>query len=57
VQIGRNPARAASYKRYLAEYGRKSNLFDVPAIVREIERVFERLATQARAGLSLNPEH
>ncbi len=56
VQIGRNPARAASYKRYLAEHGRRSALFDVPAIVREIERVFERLATQARAGLPLNPE-
>lgn len=56
VQIGRNPARAASYKRYLQEHGRSSPLFDVPATVREIERVFERLATQARAGLPLKPQ-
>ena len=47
---------AASYKRYLAEHGRQSALFNVPAIVREIERVFERLATQARAGLPMNPD-
>lgn len=48
VQIGRQPARAASYKRYLAEHGRGSPLFDIPAIVRDIEREFERLALQAR---------
>ncbi|MGQ3092084.1 O-linked N-acetylglucosamine transferase, SPINDLY family protein [Roseateles sp.] len=49
VQIGRQPARAASYKRYLAEHGRSSPLFDIPAIVRDIEREFERLALLARA--------
>ncbi|MBB5206474.1 putative O-linked N-acetylglucosamine transferase (SPINDLY family) [Inhella inkyongensis] len=53
VQIGRNPARAASYKRYLREQGRSSALFDIPAIVRDIERQFAHLATQARAGLPL----
>lgn len=53
VQIGRNPARAASYKRYLREQGRASALFDIPAIVRDIERQFAHLATQARAGLPL----
>jgi predicted O-linked N-acetylglucosamine transferase (SPINDLY family) len=49
VQIGRQPARAASYKRYLAEHGRSSPLFDIPATVRDIEREFERLALAARA--------
>ena len=48
VQIGNQPARAASYKRYLAEHGRSSPLFDIPAIVRDIEREFERLALDAR---------
>lgn len=48
VQIGNQPARAASYKRYLAEHGRSSALFDIPATVRDIEREFERLALDAR---------
>lgn len=48
VQIGNQPARAASYKRYLAEHGRSSPLFDIPATVRDIEREFERLALDAR---------
>jgi predicted O-linked N-acetylglucosamine transferase (SPINDLY family) len=49
VQIGTQPARAASYKRYLAEHGHSSPLFDIPAIVRDIEHEFERLALEARA--------
>ncbi|MFG6489474.1 tetratricopeptide repeat protein [Roseateles sp. BYS78W] len=49
VQIGNQPARVASYKRYLAEHGRASPLFDIPAIVRDLEREFERLALEARA--------
>jgi predicted O-linked N-acetylglucosamine transferase (SPINDLY family) len=48
ITLGRNPARVASYKRYLAEHGRTSPLFDVPAIVRAIEAEFERLALAAR---------
>ncbi len=48
VQIGNQPARAASYKRYLAEHGHSSPLFDIPAIVRDIEAEFERLALDAR---------
>ena len=48
VQIGSQPARAASYKRYLAEHGHSSPLFDIPAIVRDIEVEFERLALEAR---------
>lgn len=48
VALGRNPARVASHRRYLAEHGRSSPLFDVPRIVREIEDVFERLALDAR---------
>jgi len=55
VQIGRNPARAASYKRYLAESGRNSPLFDIPAIVRDVERQYAHLAGQARAGQALQP--
>ena len=49
-QLGRTPARVASYKRYLAEHGRQSPLFDVPQIVRDIEAAFERLALAARAA-------
>jgi predicted O-linked N-acetylglucosamine transferase (SPINDLY family) len=48
VQIGRQPARVASYKRYLAEHGRQSPLFDIPALVRDLEHEFERLALEAR---------
>lgn len=50
IAIGRAPARAASYKRYLAEQGRASALFDVPQIVRDIEAAFERLALAHRTG-------
>ena len=49
VQLGRQPARIASYKRYLAEQGRNSPLFDLPQIVRDIETAFERLALQHRS--------
>ena len=49
IRLGRQPARVASLKRYLAEEGRRSPLFDVPARVRDIEAAFERLALQARA--------
>jgi predicted O-linked N-acetylglucosamine transferase (SPINDLY family) len=48
VLLGRQPARVASYKRYLAEQGRSSPLFDLPQIVRDIEAAYERLALQAR---------
>ena len=48
VELGRNPARIASYKRYLAEHGRQSALFDIPQIVRHIEDAFARLALQHR---------
>jgi predicted O-linked N-acetylglucosamine transferase (SPINDLY family) len=49
VQLGREPARIASYKRYLAEHGRRSALFDTPRFTRELENAFERLALDARA--------
>jgi predicted O-linked N-acetylglucosamine transferase (SPINDLY family) len=56
ITLGRQPARVASHRRYLAEHGRASPLFDVPRIVRDIEQAFERLALQARekraAGLA-----
>ena len=52
VTIGRNPARAVSYKRYLAEHGRASPLFDLPLLVRDIEAEFERLALAHRATSS-----
>ena len=48
VMLGRQPARVASYKRYLAEQGRQSPLFDLPQIVRDIEAAFERLALEHR---------
>lgn len=48
ITIGRNPARAASYKRYLREHGRQSALFDLPQIVKDLESEFERLALAQR---------
>ena len=50
VTLGQQPQRVASYKRYLAEHGRNSPLFDLPQIVRDIEAHFERLALAARAA-------
>lgn len=50
ITLGRTPARVASLKRYLAEHGRASALFDVPQLVRDIEAEFERLARRARDG-------
>lgn len=49
IVLGRQPRRIASYKRYLAEEGRQSALFDIPAIVRALEDEFERLARDHRA--------
>ncbi len=48
VQIGRQPLRAASYKRYLREQGRQTPLFDIPALVRDLEHEFERLVLEHR---------
>lgn len=48
ITLGRNPARVASYRRYLAEHARASALFDVPQIVRDIEAALEPLALAAR---------
>lgn len=52
VRLGRNPLRIASYKRYLADEGRRSPLFDIPSIVRAIEDAFESLALQHRSSAS-----
>ena len=50
VLLGQQPLRVASYKRYLAEHGRSSPLFDLPRIVSDIETEFERLALAQRAA-------
>jgi predicted O-linked N-acetylglucosamine transferase (SPINDLY family) len=50
VRLAQQPLRVASYKRYLAEHGRQSPLFDLPQIVRDLETEFERLALAARAA-------
>ena len=50
ITLGRQPQRTQSFKRYLAEHGRQSPLFDLPQIVRDIEVEFERLALAARAA-------
>ena len=52
VQIGRQPLRAASYKRYLREQGRQTPLFDIPALVRDLEHEFERLVQEHRRKAS-----
>jgi predicted O-linked N-acetylglucosamine transferase (SPINDLY family) len=48
VQLGQNPKRIESYKRYLAEHGHESDLFNVPQLVRDIEDQFERVASAHR---------
>jgi predicted O-linked N-acetylglucosamine transferase (SPINDLY family) len=50
VQLGQNPARIESYKRYLREQGRSSALFDIPTVVRDLEHEFERMALEQRRG-------
>jgi predicted O-linked N-acetylglucosamine transferase (SPINDLY family) len=57
VTIGREPARAVSYRRYLSEQGRKTALFDIPKQVQRIEDAFERLALQRRAQFGGAPQH
>lgn len=52
IQIGQNPARAASYKRFLSEYGRSSLLFDIPGFVRELEDKLLDLALPLRDAAS-----
>lgn len=44
VLLGQQPARVRSMKRYLAEYGRTSDLFNVPQLVRDIEDAFASVA-------------
>jgi len=48
IQIGQQPARAASYRRYLEEHGHASPLFDIPGMVRDLEAQFESMALAAR---------
>jgi predicted O-linked N-acetylglucosamine transferase (SPINDLY family) len=50
IQLGQNPGRVASYKRYLAEHGRSSPLFDMPRLVRELEDALARLALNTRSA-------
>jgi len=53
VTLGQQPLRVASYKRYLAEHGRTSPLFDMPQVVRDIETAFERMALDERQARSV----
>ncbi len=48
IQLGREPQRVLSYRRYLAEHGRQSRLFDIPALVGHMDDAFERLALAER---------
>lgn len=50
IQIGKEPARALSYKRYLREFGQSSPLFDMPALVSNMEAEFERMALAERVA-------
>lgn len=50
IELGRHPQRIASYKRYLAEQGRQSPLFDLPQLVKDLEDGFERLALPLRGN-------
>ncbi|GAB3357585.1 MULTISPECIES: O-linked N-acetylglucosamine transferase, SPINDLY family protein [Giesbergeria] len=44
VQLGSNPRRLASYRRYLQEYRLESNLFNIPKLVEDIEKSFILIA-------------
>jgi len=57
IALGQNPARARGYKRYLLESGRQSKLFDVPALVRDIEAGYRQLSDdwQARQSAPSTP--
>ena len=46
IQLGRNPNRVKSYRRYLDEHGRSSPLFDTPRLVAGIEAGFEGLCQE-----------
>ena len=48
IQLGQCPERVASYRRYLAEQGHSSRLFDMPRLVRDLEDALARLALAAR---------
>ncbi|MEZ5659372.1 MAG: hypothetical protein R3E83_12850 [Burkholderiaceae bacterium] len=47
VALGRDRERVAAYKRYLADDGRRSPLFDIPARVRDLEAGFIDLVAQS----------
>ena len=47
VQLGRNPKRVASHKRYLAEQHRQSELFDLPVLVADLQRALAGLLGEA----------
>jgi predicted O-linked N-acetylglucosamine transferase (SPINDLY family) len=44
IELGRNPMRVQSYKRYLAEHRKASALFDMPGFVRELEAAYASVA-------------
>lgn len=52
IQLGREPARLASYRRYLAEHGRSSVLFDMPRLASDLEDALEDLVQRADARAS-----
>ncbi|MGB7306302.1 MAG: tetratricopeptide repeat protein [Burkholderiaceae bacterium] len=47
IELGLNPARVRSYRRYLDAEGHKSRLFDVPSLVKDIEAGFISLCEQS----------
>ncbi|MEY4766261.1 MAG: hypothetical protein RI907_2934, partial [Pseudomonadota bacterium] len=44
IRLGREPRMVQTYKRFLAEHRLTSDLFDMPAFVRDLEDVFARVA-------------
>ena len=48
IQLGREPQRVQSYRRYLAEHARQSRLFDIPTLVGHMDDAFETLALAER---------
>ena len=52
IELGRDPDALATLRRYLAQQGRASALFDMPGYARDFERAVQWISARHRAGLA-----
>ncbi|TAL71928.1 MAG: tetratricopeptide repeat protein [Rhodanobacter sp.] len=52
IELGQNPNGLATLHRYLAQQGRRSELFDMPGYARDFERAVQWISARHRAGLA-----